>query len=113
MKKTLLIFSVALVLFTAAFALGAAKQTLHIYTAFDADQAEVYIKAFEQSHPDIEVKWVRLSSGQVLARIRAEAGKPVVRWFEHLPHRGGQGRAPRSVQGVPRLAVHAQAVQGS
>ncbi|RLE40698.1 ABC transporter substrate-binding protein [Candidatus Acetothermia bacterium] len=82
MKKTLLIFSVALVLFTAAFALGAAKQTLHIYTAFDADQAEVYIKAFEQSHPDIEVKWVRLSSGQVLARIRAEAANPQASlWF--------------------------------
>jgi len=58
------------------------KKVLHIYTAFDADQAQVYIEAFEASHPDIDVQWVRLSSGQVLARIRAEAANPQASlWF--------------------------------
>ncbi|MGC9530612.1 MAG: ABC transporter substrate-binding protein [Candidatus Bipolaricaulaceae bacterium] len=59
-----------------------AQQVLHMYTAFDADQAQVYIEAFEAAHPDIDVQWVRLSSGQVLARIRAEAANPQASiWF--------------------------------
>ena len=82
MKKGWVILSVALVIFLAVFTLGSAKQVLHMYTAFDADQAQVYIQAFEKSHPDIDVKWVRLSSGQVLARIRAEAANPQASiWF--------------------------------
>jgi len=76
MKKGWLILSVTLVVFLAVFAFGSTKQVLHMYTSFDADQAQVYIQAFEKSHPDIEVKWVRLSAGQALARIRAEAANP-------------------------------------
>lgn len=53
-----------------------AKQVLHLYTALDVDQAKVYIEAFEATHPEIDVEWVRLSSGEVLARIRAEAANP-------------------------------------
>ncbi len=73
---------VVLVLALGLTLVGFAKETLHIYTAYDADQAEVYIAAFEASHPDIDVQWVRLSSGQVLARIRAEAANPQASlWF--------------------------------
>lgn len=56
------------------FALG--QQVLHIYTALDVDEAKIYIEAFEASHPEINVEWVRLSAGELLARLRAEAGNP-------------------------------------
>jgi len=58
------------------------KRVLHMYCAFDVEEGERYIAAFEASHPDIDVQWVRLSSGQVLARIRAEAANPQASiWF--------------------------------
>jgi len=73
MRKTLIAGIV--VLLVGALALGE-KRVLHMYCAFDVEEAELYISAFEASHPDIDVQYVRLSSGQVLARIRAEAANP-------------------------------------
>jgi iron(III) transport system substrate-binding protein len=61
---------------------GLGADTLTIYTAFDADQAQVYIEAFEASHPEIDVEWVRLSSGEVYTRLLAEASNPQASlWF--------------------------------
>lgn len=51
------------------------NQVLHIYTAFDTEEAQYYIEAFE-AETGIEVEWVRMSSGEVLARIEAESGNP-------------------------------------
>ena len=76
MKKSMVALSIGLMLVLAVFAIGAAKQVLHMYTSFDANQAQVYIQAFEKAYPNIEVKWVRLSAGQALARIEAEASNP-------------------------------------
>ncbi|MFQ5793522.1 MAG: ABC transporter substrate-binding protein [Candidatus Bipolaricaulia bacterium] len=60
----------------------AQKQELHMYTAFDVDESRIYINAFMEAYPDIEVKWVRMSSGEVLARVRAEARNPQASiWF--------------------------------
>ena len=59
-----------------------AADILTLYTAFDADQALPYIEAFEASHPEIDVNWVRLSSGEVYTRIQAEAANPQASiWF--------------------------------
>ncbi len=52
------------------------QKVLNIYTAFDVDEAKIYIGAFQQRYPDIKVEWVRLSAGELLARLRAEAGRP-------------------------------------
>ena len=72
-----------LVLLVAGLALsGAAADVLTIYTAYDADQAQVYIEAFEAANPDIDVEWVRLSSGEVYTRLQAEAANPQASlWF--------------------------------
>jgi iron(III) transport system substrate-binding protein len=60
----------------------AQKRVLHVYTSLPEQEATVYINAFMVSHPDIEVQWVRLSTGQMLARIRAEASNPQASvWF--------------------------------
>ena len=82
MKKAKLVLAIGLMVVLGLTVIGFSKQVLHLYTAYDADQAQVYIEAFEASHPDISVEWVRLSSGQVLARIRAEAANPQASlWF--------------------------------
>jgi len=48
---------------------------LRLYTCFDPNEAEIYLRAFE-AETGIRVKWVRMSSGEVLARIKAEAKNP-------------------------------------
>ena len=51
------------------------SRLLHLYTCFDPNEAEIYIQAFE-AETGTRVKWVRMSSGEVLARIKAEAKTP-------------------------------------
>lgn len=80
MKKGTL--GLLLVLTTGLAFSAVAADVLTLYTAFDADQALPYIEAFEASHPEIEVNWVRLSSGEVYTRIQAEAANPQASlWF--------------------------------
>ncbi|MFH1609468.1 MAG: extracellular solute-binding protein, partial [Candidatus Bipolaricaulota bacterium] len=64
----------ALLLGLAAITLG--QQVLNMYTAFDVDEAKIYIEAFQKRYPNIKVEYVRLSAGELLARLRAEAGRP-------------------------------------
>lgn len=59
-----------------------AKQTLDVYSSLPEKEVTVYISAFEQAHPDIDVSWVRLSTGQMYARIQAERNNPQASlWF--------------------------------
>ena len=62
---------------TMAFATSAfAKTTLTVYTALEADQVKAYQEAFEKTNPDIEIKWVRDSTGVVTAKLLAEKANP-------------------------------------
>ncbi|PXW95208.1 iron(III) transport system substrate-binding protein [Sphaerotilus hippei] len=51
--------------------------TLNVYTALETDQLKAYEEAFNKSHPDIEIKWTRDSTGIVTAKLLAEKSKPV------------------------------------
>ena len=76
MKRLTFIFLLAIVIVCMVFTTGLAqKKVLHIYTAFDTEEAKYYIDAFEKE-TGIDVQWVRMSSGEVLARIEAEAVNP-------------------------------------
>ena len=78
---TLLVVMGGLVLLLSAFAF-AQKTTLHLYSSLPEQEVKVYVNAFEASHPGINVAWVRLSTGQMLARIRAEHANPQASiWF--------------------------------
>jgi iron(III) transport system substrate-binding protein len=56
-------------------------QALRMYSALDTAETQLYIPEFEKD-TGIKVEWVRLSSGEVLARLRAEAKNPQVSiWF--------------------------------
>jgi iron(III) transport system substrate-binding protein len=85
MKKR--VFTIVLVLLVASmlFAQGAQEakkyKTLQIYTALDTEEAQYYIDAFEKEM-GIKVEYVRLSSGEVGARIEAEKNNPQASvWF--------------------------------
>ncbi|MDM0041054.1 putative 2-aminoethylphosphonate ABC transporter substrate-binding protein [Variovorax sp. J22G21] len=61
-----------------AFATGALAQKtqLIVYTALETDQLKAYQEAFNKVEPNIEIKWVRDSTGVVTAKLLAEKGNP-------------------------------------
>lgn len=70
--------SVIAVLIGSAFA-GVAlaeKTALTVYTALETDQLKAYQQAFNQVNPDIEIKWVRDSTGVITAKLLAEKANP-------------------------------------
>ena len=62
----------------AALAAGSAfaETTLTVYTAFEPEQLGELKTAFERQHPDINIKWVRDSTGVVTARLLAQKAQP-------------------------------------
>jgi len=69
MKKLTLTLLMITIMLCSVFVTGlAAGKVLHIYTAFDTEEAKYYIEAFEKE-TGIDVEWVRMSSGEVLARV--------------------------------------------
>ncbi len=61
-----------------AFAAAAAAQKtqLLVYTALETDQLKAYQEGFNRVNPDIEIKWVRDSTGVITAKLLAEKGNP-------------------------------------
>ncbi len=53
-----------------------AQTTLTVYTAFEAEDLQRYKDAFEAANPDIEIAWVRDSTGIVTAKLLAEKDNP-------------------------------------
>jgi iron(III) transport system substrate-binding protein len=53
-----------------------AKTELLVYTAVEADELSKFKKAFEKDNPDIEIKWVRDSTGIMGAKLLAEKDNP-------------------------------------
>jgi iron(III) transport system substrate-binding protein len=64
----------AVVAFTGTVAV--AKSTLTVYTAVEADDLKKYAARFNEDYPDIEIKWVRDSTGVVTAKLLAEKANP-------------------------------------
>ncbi|PTQ66923.1 putative 2-aminoethylphosphonate ABC transporter substrate-binding protein [Pseudomonas sp. GV071] len=58
-----------------AFQAQAATE-LTVYTALEVEQLKAYKEAFEKQNPDIEIKWVRDSTGIVTAKLLAEKARP-------------------------------------
>ncbi|HZK10768.1 MAG TPA: extracellular solute-binding protein, partial [Atribacterota bacterium] len=76
MKKLTITLLMVIIMLCSVFVTGlAAGKVLHIYTAFDTEEAQYYIEAFEKE-TGIDVEWVRMSSGEVAARMEAESANP-------------------------------------
>lgn len=58
-----------------AFSAQAATEII-VYTASEPELLQPYTKAFNESYPDISIKWVRDSTGPILARLLAEKDAP-------------------------------------
>ena len=54
----------------------AQKAQLLVYSALEADQVKSYKEAFEKSNPNVEISWVRDSTGVITAKLLAEKANP-------------------------------------
>ena len=48
-----------------------AKTDLLVYTAVEADELKKFKKAFEADYPDVNIKWVRDSTGIITSKLLA------------------------------------------
>ena len=64
------------VLLAASFGALAQKSTLTVYTALETDQIKAYEAGFNKVNPNIEIKWVRDSTGVITAKLLAEKANP-------------------------------------
>ena len=76
MRSVVLAVVVAAGLIGMSAAGALAKTTLTVYTAIEADDLKKYAARFNEDHPDIEIKWVRDSTGVVTAKLLAEKANP-------------------------------------
>lgn len=53
-----------------------AKTDLLVYTAVEADELKKFKKAFEGDYPDVNIKWVRDSTGIITSKLLAEKDNP-------------------------------------
>jgi len=68
--------SIAAVVLAVPGAALAQKTQLTVYTALETDQLKAYQEGFAKAHPDIELTWVRDSTGIITAKILAEKAAP-------------------------------------
>ena len=73
-KSALLTCLAALSMF--AFGSPALAVDLTVYTAVEAEDLARYAETFNKEHPDINIKWVRDSTGIVTAKLLAEKNDP-------------------------------------
>ena len=64
--------ALTLLLVLAAAAPAAARDTIVVYTALEPEQITEYMKAVNKSLPNLDVKMLRLSTGDISARFMAE-----------------------------------------
>lgn len=71
-------FAVVIAMCLCAAALGGCqrRQRLVVYTAAEADQLPGYAAGFKKAHPEIDLLWVRDSTGVVTAKLVAERKAP-------------------------------------
>ncbi|KQU81334.1 MULTISPECIES: ABC transporter substrate-binding protein [unclassified Rhizobacter] len=110
----------AALLFTALAVPGLARAgTITAYTALEENEIAEYVAAAKQSLPDVDVKVLRLSTGDLGARILAEASNPQhdVIWgwavTNMLDPRIGAMVEPHAGKGVEKLPAAYRATDGS
>ncbi len=74
--KTLLAALAMFATLTVPAAALAQKTQLTVYTALETDQLKAYENGFTKVNPDIEIKWVRDSTGVITAKLLAEKANP-------------------------------------
>jgi len=70
------VFAAAALALLASGPASAQKTQLLVYTALETDQLKAYEEGFYKAVPDVELKWVRDSTGVITAKLLAEKANP-------------------------------------
>ena len=73
---TLITIAAATALAAVAGSALAQKTNLTVYTALETDQLKAYQEGFNKAYPDIELTWVRDSTGVITTKLLAEKNNP-------------------------------------
>jgi iron(III) transport system substrate-binding protein len=65
-----------LILLVAGVSLVAQQNVVTLYGSAEPRSVEALAEGFEKAYPGARVDWIRMSSGETLARLRAEKGNP-------------------------------------
>ena len=76
MQITRLSLATAVLMALAAGGAAAQKTQLLVYTALETDQLKAYQEGFNKVEPNVEIKWVRDSTGVITAKLLAEKANP-------------------------------------
>ena len=71
-----LLLGVALSAALASTSAFAQKTELLVYTALETDQLKAYTESFQKTNPNIDLKFVRDSTGVIIAKLLAEKANP-------------------------------------
>ena len=74
--RLLSVVAAALLLTVLSVGTAVAKTELLVYTAVEADELAKFKREFEKVYPDVDVRWVRDSTGVVTAKLLAEKDNP-------------------------------------
>lgn len=90
-----------------------ARTELLVYTAVEADELAKFKREFENDYPDIEIKWVRDSTGIITSKLLAEKDNPKDRlvypfWIQALQTGRCGGDPYRGLICIPRREVQEQ-----
>jgi iron(III) transport system substrate-binding protein len=77
MRRSVFVSSLLATVLAAVCGTAIAQKTqLLVYTALETDQLKAYEEGFRRAQPDIEIKWVRDSTGVITAKLLAEKNNP-------------------------------------
>lgn len=76
LRRVTTVFAASVLGLALASTMAYAASTLKVYTAIEADDLKRYAEEFNKQYPDIEIKWVRDSTGIVTAKLLAEKDNP-------------------------------------
>ena len=76
LARGLSLAAIAVAAFAFVAPAAAQKTQLLVYTALETDQLKSYEEGFYKAVPDVEIKWVRDSTGVVTAKLIAEKANP-------------------------------------
>jgi len=76
MKRLKSLFAVLVVAGIMQAGLAMAKETVVVYTALENEEVVEYLKQAKQELPDLDIQAIRLSTGELGARILAEKNNP-------------------------------------
>ena len=76
MKRLGLVFVWGLVAVFLFGGIAAAKETVVVYTSLENEEVVEYLKLAEKELPDLDIQAIRLSTGELGARMLAGKGQP-------------------------------------